>query len=86
MDILSSAAASSPLMTPSMLFRNASSGSLSSSALDAFSAPLARTPDGKLAGTVFVEVADGDGVVLHAERDTVSRFIVDSGLKAEFAP
>ncbi|HYT90407.1 MAG TPA: hypothetical protein VEL76_17005 [Gemmataceae bacterium] len=49
-------------------------------------APLARTPDGKLAGTVLVEVADADGVVLQAQRETLSQFIVDAGLKAEFAP
>jgi hypothetical protein len=49
-------------------------------------APLARTQEGTLAGTVLVEVTDGDGVALHTDCDTMSRFIVDAGLKAEFAP
>jgi hypothetical protein len=48
--------------------------------------PLAKTADGRLAGEVLVALGDGDEVALEVSRETMSQFLVGSGLKTEFAP
>jgi hypothetical protein len=45
--------------------------------------PLTRTPDNKLVGTVAVELADGDDVVVDAPRETMAGFLIGSGMKTE---